>query len=233
VGTSPNPRGRFFTIVLFVTVFIATRPTLFSASARPRLRSTPGSEAPVTSLLTPGLQFEIEKIQARWALVKQGGLAGWVSLDELPLDLYASFQSKSRWRNCFRSPILRFSRDDLEEDGSLSSFVQYAVEDQKKKLMMQHPSYRHRISSISSEWGPFFYRRTHQYYVRGITCTRLFHDQFYLSLAKRRIFYHDIFGSLWSDDIVKRVIDSNHGLLGVETLFGKGREYFMELSFRF
>lgn len=93
--------------------------------------------------------------------------------------------------------------------------------------------YRDRIVSVSSEWGPLFYLKTQYYYVRGLSLIKILDNRFRLGIAKRRLYFGQIYGSLWSDDFLRVAVDSNSGWLANRDLFDRGREYFVELSVHF
>ena len=202
-------------------------------SARVPLYERPELTSPVKTLLASGVPFKVIRIEGAWTEVSQGGVAGWARTERLSL---AKRLEPVRQTSSPALPRLDLSLDRpyrISEGDSLKSLLQFAVGNQELRMKMRDPSFRGRVVSISSEWGPFYSVRTRHYYVKGICLKRMLRDQVRLTLAKRRMSYSEMFGSLWSDEFLRVVIESNRGFLGNERIFGKGREYFLELSFRF
>jgi hypothetical protein len=173
------------------------------------------------------------RIEGQWTQVGQGNRVGWVRAESLPKLNSAPFKMGDD------SPFLPevtyqlVDRDHHLGAGGLDGLLKFAIGNRELRKKMNDPYFRDKIAAISSEWGPFYKVRTRHYYVKGICLKRMFRDHMRLSLAKRRMSYREMFGSLWSDDFMRTVIESNRGLLGNEKLFGKGREYFLELSVHF
>ena len=206
---------------------------VLGGSDRIPLHARPDSTSPVRTLLTLSVPFEVERVDGLWAEVSQGSIVGWIRTEHLPISRcpnpVGNVSSPIR-----PAPTLTLDRSALYSDGnSLGSLLKFAVGNRELRMKMRDPSFRDRVVSISSEWGPFYSVRTRHYYVKGICLKRMLNDHVRLALAKRRISYREMFGSLWSDEFLRVVIKSNRGLLGNERLFGKGREYFLELSFSF
>lgn len=206
---------------------------VLGGSNRIPLHVRPDSTSPVRTLLTLSMPYEVERVEGAWTAVRQGSTVGWVRTKHLPL-IKRPKPVVDR-----SSPILPGMTPTLERSGrfssddSLEGLLQFAVGNRELRKKMNDPFFRDRVVSISSEWGPFYTVRTRHYYVKGICLKRMLRDQLRLRLAKRRMSYRELFGSLWSDEFLRVVIESNRGLLGNERLFGKGREYFLELSFHF
>ena len=118
-------------------------------------------------------------------------------------------------------------------EGGLQSLLDSVAEAAERTKKMSHPSHRDRIGAVSIEWGPFYYRRTHHYYVRGIYLWHHYNNQIRVRIFKRRLYYKELFGKLWSDELMDAVVRAQPGWRGNQSLFGRGREYFLELSYHF
>jgi hypothetical protein len=195
------------------------------------VRQKPETEAPVQTLLFSEQAFYVIRIEGPWVQIRQGDATGWLPVGSLPLvtdktlpPLRQSAPTQLVWDHSALS---------LTSQGSLDSLIDFAAGNYEMKRKMSHPHYRDRITGISGEWGPLFYRKTRHYYVRGISLVRFLDDQVQLGFAKRRLYFGQILGSLWSDEFLRTVVDSNSGWLGNRSLFDKGREYFIDLSFHF
>jgi len=202
-------------------------------SERIPLHLRPDSGSAITTLLAVNIPYKIERVEGPWTEVSQGSVVGWAPTDRLPLYLPSQGRTRSNLLR-FLNPTISLDRSapNYAETG-LAGLVQFVVGNREFRMKMHDPFFRDRVVSLSSEWGPFYSLRTRYFYVKGICLKRIFRDQVRLNLAKRRMSYSEMFGSLWSDEFLTAVIDSNRGLLGNQKLFGKGREYFLELSLRF
>ena len=104
------------------------------------------------------------------------------------------------------------------------------VQDRELVDKMKHPFYRDRIYQLHRRWGPVYYLRTRFFYVKGVCLAESFHQHLQINLAKRRIFYKDVFGELWPEDIMRQLVRARTGLLGSEVLFAKGQQYYLEVA---
>lgn len=219
--------------IVFVLTLGALEVFALSDPDRIPLHAGPDANSSIRTLLIISLPYEVERVEGAWTKVYQGDTSGWIRTEDLPLKMQPESLADEN------SPIPLDLRATLDRSGGfsksegLTGLLQFAAGNWELKKKMRDPFFRDRIVSVSSEWGPFYTVRTRYYYVKGICLKRMFRDQLRLALAKRRMSYSEMFGSLWSDDFVRVVVESNRGLLGDERLFGKGREYFLELSFWF
>ena len=69
--------------------------------------------------------------------------------------------------------------------------------------------------------------------VRGIYLWHHYNNQIRVGIFKRRLYYKELFGKLWSDELMDAVVRAQPGWRGNQSLFGRGREYFLELSYHF
>ncbi|GAB4232205.1 MAG: hypothetical protein Kow00109_04600 [Acidobacteriota bacterium] len=199
---------------------------------RPELRAAPNEEAPVVSLLSPAAPFVISGAERGWLEVEQGETRGWLAASRLPLAepspvVFCLERKRHRWLEWGwpQQPqsgggLLPVDPDEIAAD------VEYIEK-------MKDPFYRHRYYQFYREWGPVFYRRTQVFYVRGVRLFRWCGGDLELRLVKRRLFYKTIFGPLWPEDLIRAVIRSRPGIWGNESIFGKGREYYLELAWNF
>jgi hypothetical protein len=218
--------------ILLFTLLASPSGLTSKHAARIPLRSSPEAAGYVVSLLVQGLHFDLIRVSDGWVEVRQGTVCGWIPIDFVDLDDSVA----ARAGLLVVEPAFTTETSDRVDwlpDGGLSGLIRFAVGDAELNRKMSDPFYRDRIPEIRSHWGPFFYTRTQFYYVRGICLARFREDHIRIELAKRRIYYGDIFGSLWSGDLLDAVIEGRSGLLGKKAIFGKGREYFLGLTFRF
>lgn len=200
---------------------------------RPKLRAAPSEHAPVVSLLSPAAPFVVTGVDQGWLEVEQGDLRGWLpfssfSLEGPPPDQFCLERRQRRWLE-WGWPR-RFTG---EESGRLPIDPEQIAADIEYLEKMKDLFYRHRYYQFYREWGPFFYRRTHVFYVQGVRLFAWCGDRLELQLAKRRLFYKTIFGPLWPDELIRAVVRSRPGIWGNEAIFGKGREYYLELAWTF
>lgn len=204
--------------------------------SRTELYEAPSTRAPVRTLLLPSLPLEILRMEDKWVQVRQGDLLGWITAEELGI----LRQPLSRHTNASSLPPLSPPHffpayDPAFAGGSL--FFNQRVEDlfQDRILVerMNHPFYRDHFFQFHRRWGFVYYTRTKLFYLKGIRLIELAHHRLCLNLVKRRIFYRDMYGDLWPEEILRDFVRSQQGLLGSELLFGKGQEYYLELALVF
>jgi hypothetical protein len=120
-------------------------------------------------------------------------------------------------------------------DRGLFAKLQFDSLFQDRELIhkMGHPFYRDRIYQLYRQWGPVYCFRTRFFYVKGFRLAESCQGRLQINLAKRRIFYKDVFGELWPEDIMRQVVRARTGLLGSEVLFAKGQQYYLEVALVF
>ena len=199
------------------------------------LRAGPSDASDPITLLIATKPFDVIEMKAGWVSVRQAGAEGWIRSSRLwELPHRSSGRGKSAKGKFGGLPEIGWEAPLPTTDPQfLQGFGTFAFGNAELSRKMSHPFYRHRIAQISSNWGPLFYRRTRLYYVKGIDVVRLDGNRIRLRLVKRRIHYKRIFGEMWTDDFMDNVLKSNSGWLGNRSLFRRGREYFLELSYHF
>jgi hypothetical protein len=126
-------------------------------------------------------------------------------------------------------------RGSPEFDGGLYAKLQLdsLARDRELTDKMKHPFYRDRIHQLSRRWGPVYNLRTRFFYVKGVRLAEPCRRRLQVNLAKRRIFYRDVFGELWPEDVMRQLVRARSGLLGSEMLFAKGQQYYLEVALVF
>lgn len=115
----------------------------------------------------------------------------------------------------------------------IENFLDFAAGNYELSRKMADPFYRHRVTQISSSWGPLYYRKTLQYHLKGIYLARFSADRIRLGLFKRRLHYREIFGKMWSDHWTEALVEANHPGATSRLIFRGGRDYFLQLSYHF
>lgn len=199
------------------------------------LRQEPREEARVVALLFPTDQVEVVRIQGDWVEVRHGELQAWMELNDLwKVILEKSAPGGKPHPSCNGVETRSVAASGAAWAGDAwNALVDFVGGNYELSRKMSDPSYRHRIVKVSSEWGPFYYQKTRQYYVKGLHLGRWWDGRICLSLAKRRFHYREVFGGMWSDEFLEAVLRSNHGWLRNRQIFGRGREYLIEVSYHF
>ena len=214
-------------------IIVSVVSCLFAESRDIFVRERPDVEAPVVAVVLPEEAFQVLDVEKGWVQVRQGDVKGWLGLDKL-------------WGVVERNvppvpsqPAANLPRFDFHccrgsfETDRYQGLVDFLVGNHELSRKMSHPYYRDRVVRISSQWGPLYYFRTRQYYIKGIYLARFFDDRVRISVAKRRLFYQQIFGPMWSENFMEGVLKSNRGRLRSRGIFGKGREYLLGLNYHF
>jgi hypothetical protein len=218
------------TAILLILVIVSC---LFAEPVGISVREKPDGEAPVVAFVPVGESLRVLQVQRGWVQVRQGDIEGWMDLNEL----WSVMEQKT-----FQVPLqlaVGLPRFDFGccqaafAKGRFQGLVDFLVGKSELSRKMNDPYYGHRVVRISSEWGPFYSLRTRHSYVKGIYLARFFDDRVRLGLAKRRPFYGEFFGAMWSEEFVQTVLRGNRGWLRNPKIFGKGREYFLGLSYHF
>jgi hypothetical protein len=190
----------------------------------------------VKTLLIRTVPFQVLELDAGWMRVQQGDSYGWVRAGvfvSCAADLPA-------WPNIEQLRIL--PQHQFWEQGSSPDFggglftrlrLDALVQDRELIDKMKHPFYRDRIQQYSRRWGPIYNLRTRFFYVKGVRLAEPCKKRLQINLAKRRIFYKDVFGELWPEDVMRQVVRTQTGLLGSEVLFAKGQQYYLEVALVF
>ena len=171
------------------------------------------------------------RVEKGWVEVCKGEFEGWMSVN----GLWNVIEEKTTRL----APLSRTSESDFEgrqpilKINPVQGFMDFLTGNYEQRRKMNDPHYRDRITSISSEWGPLYHWSTRQCYVKGIYLVRLLDDRVRIGLAKRRFSYGHMLGGLWSDEFIDRVLKANRGWLRNREIFGRGREYFLGLSYHF
>ncbi len=178
---------------------------------------------------------EILRLFNSWALVRQGTTVGWAPLKRVE----DAFQV--RWADDLgRSPWDGFSSPESTLESSAGTWtsqwtglLEFAGGDLDQRRRMEELREGSRALAVSSQWGPLFYRRTPHYYWKGIQLWEVLDDRLSLNLIKGKYNQQALYGGLWSDNLLESLVESNRGVFGNRSLFGKGRNYFFELRYSF
>lgn len=215
-------------LMLFCTSQLDAEPVAIS------LHSHPDESSAVVGRILLQDEFEVLNLGPGWAEVRHKDGQAWMTIE----DLWRVIEQRSECvdRDAAANS-LDFKKSDPQlaqkEWHSLDGLVDFVTGNHELEKKMSDPFYKHRVTKISTEWGPFYYHKTRFYYVKGISFARFYQEHVRLAFAKRRFSYREIFGGLWSDEFMEIVLKSNRGWLRNRDIFGKGREYFLELSYHF
>jgi len=204
--------------------------------SRAKLHESPSPSSPVETLLTRSLPSQVVAVNGGWLQVKQGDSLGWMRAEALGLQDGPLLQYPCGSRlQLFPQHHVFGERSSPDFGGGLFTKLQLdsLVQDRELIDKMKHPFYRDRFFQFHRQWGFVYYVRTQFFYVKGIRLAEFRNRRFRLNLAKRRIFYKDIHGELWSEDVMRQLVRAQPGLLGSEVLFAKGQQYYLELALVF
>ena len=209
-----------------------------ATSAQPstlNLHLRPDQGSPVAGILLTDASFEILQWEKSWVLVRQGKSQGWVQYSylwgKLPqMDLEEPFAGQLPGSFEFRLSAVGDQPTDM---GLIQGFLNLTVADSDRRRPISDPFYRDLVPVVSHQWGPLYYRHTQHYYVKGFFLWNFENDRIRVGLFKRRVYYKSLMGDLWSDDFWDSLLELEQGWRSSRWLFGKGREYYLELSFHF
>lgn len=198
------------------------------------LHSHPDESSAVVGRLLLQDEVEVLNLGQGWAEVRHKDGQAWMTIEDLWTVIV---QRSEHVDDDAAANSLDFKKSNPQpaqkEWHSLGGLIDFVTGNQELEKKMSDPFYKHRVTKISKEWGPLYYHKTRFYHVKGISFARFYQEHIRLSFAKRRFSYREIFGGLWSDDFMEIVLKSNRGWLRNRDIFGKGREYFLELSYHF
>lgn len=222
--------SRIFLVMTCATLSVVE---LWAGGQEIVLRLYPRPDAPVAGVIAVTDGFQVLSLEEGWVEVRRGEIRAWMSADDLWLAVQARGRSLKAAAAAPGFPPSGHLASAAGESNSWSGLVNFLGGDYERWRKISDPHYRDRVSKLISEWGPLYYWRTRLYYIKGIRLCRFLDDRFSVNLAKRRIYYRQIFGQMWSDEFIEGAIQSNRGWLSNRHIFGKGREYFLELSYHF
>lgn len=194
------------------------------------LRSAPQSGAETVAELSTPEEIQVLQIVAGWAEIRCGNTRGWTEIDDLMEYIVPTGERLPSAANFHFS--LSFQAPPSKAD-SLAGLLDFTFGDPEQERKMTDPSYRHIVQKVTSEWGPLFKYKTPYYSWRGIHLLEIWKEKLFLNLVKGKVNYTDSFGSTWSGEFQDRIIDSNKGILSNRSLFGRGRNVFLELRYSF
>ncbi len=227
-----TPRRLGFVVAL--AVFLSVPELVLAATEEARLLTVfakPREEGLPVGVISTGRPYDVLGRRLAWTLVRQGSVRGWIrDLDAVDLPLSEpSFQPHPT----LSPPPAQGSVGDWRSQSGLGGLLTFALGDRENLAKMSDPYHRERIPTVTDHWGPLFYRRTRDYYVRGIYLWDLDQERIRLGLFKRRLYYENLLGSLGSEQALENALNSAPGWRGNRDVFGRGREYYLELSIHF
>jgi hypothetical protein len=216
-------------LFLFSSGFVCP---LFAEQEAIRVYRLPSNQSQTLALLDGRQSIEIRGIHPGWVEVSVDDTVGWIEACDFFRDrLFVSvspFQTKPE-PNLFAAQPSRVA----PKGNSLSELLDFVFGKKEELSKMSDPHYQHKISSVSSQWGPLFQRKTNYYSWRGIHLAEMWGERLCLNLVKGKTNYAATFGPQWTSHLQDVVLKSNRGVLANRNLFGRGQSFFLEVRYSF